>query len=329
MAKQNDAKLMHGQELDRESNVAIPYTQQIVREPVIPTANAEITPINPLQSLVKTIAVPTSAFDSYHLEYPSRASLYIPARLDGIAVVWNEGYGEGDTDSDFDGIASGTSYSLNGSENSSARSSASLVPSLRITITEFPQQRWPTTTHVYLMSNTGINTTAILAKIGGGATVWPVFKPRAEQIIAMGMKVSVDAQTQCNAGRTYVEDRTDSWDQTVGGGTGVDVSTVNDVVTIPPTVHGEITISGDTTKSRKVEAISSVGWIGFGGFPTISKTTEKDMTAAGSVTPTTLTATSPSAIPTSGLYLVDVDVRMWKYGYSMVFATVLDASIFA
>ena len=122
-----------------------------------------------------------------------------------------------------------------------------------------------------------------------------------------------------------------SKDQTEGEGTGFDVSLTHQTRSIPPTIHGSIVFAGDESKSVSVTARATVGWIGSGSpqFPTVDVEAIATKAAEGEVSPISLSATSPSTVPTSGLYLIDSKAEPWEYGYAMIMAEVMDASLLA
>ena len=49
--------------------------------------------------------------------------------------------------------------------------------------------------------------------------------------------------------------------------------------------------------------------------------------AEGSIYPSTLAATTPSEIPSSGLYLIDSKITPYQSGWVQCFAEVIDATV--
>lgn len=330
---------LYGSERDRDLGVSIPYTQQVVPTPtpeeVAANPLVEYRVINEAFSLKRTSIIPTDALDSFYRSYPSRINLNLPPVLQSISVIWSEDSAGQNSDSDWSGTSVGTtSYNLSGSESASSSGSAVVIPELDIRILEIAGNGLPTTSH-FLFLPMPVTTESILAalkeKMGipdpGVVNLWPVFKTRSISMVLRGAKVGVQASASANAAQSGSPTQYNS-EKSIGEGSGFDLSPTVNVTTIPPTLHGAITVSDSAARSKTISVSASVEWSGF-NFPTVDKTVTASKTVTGSVSPTTIPATTPPGIPTSGIYLIDSRIDLYDYNYVRVFAETIDASIFA
>lgn len=272
------------------------------------------------------------ALADYVLSLPTKTDLNLPDVLNSISVVWNNATSTGSFDSDWSGYAAGPSPSLSGSESASADASASVQPSLAIDITQPTGRDIPSTAYFFYLKLTSANSvsssdflTKVTALVGSSVVVWPTFKPKAHTITLKGQKVAVSARASGAAARSISPD-SESWDKNEGKGKSFDVSTMMDMVRIPPCIHGAITISG-ATNTATASATCDVGWTGgTGGFPAVSASETASKDATGAVSPTTLSATTPAAIPSSGYYLVASKIQPYDDGWVQCYAEVINAA---
>lgn len=179
----------------------------------------------------------------------------------------------------------------------------------------------------------------------------------------IGVEAQVSASASVNAavnGSSEQNLRTRS----IGVSEGLDFSSTIGVVRIPPTIHPliDLTVGGTVvaSKTKTATATCSVGWDAWTAGPVsmvaglsvlvpevdaavtvgTSNTSynENDLTknaggrkvvsgsVVGSVYPTSLPATVPPAIPSSGLYLTDSSIKPYEVGWFQCYAEILDAS---
>ena len=103
---------------------------------------------------------------------------------------------------------------------------------------------------------------------------------------------------------------------------------------LPFTLHGAIGLSVSTpTAVATATADASIAEIDSDGdllFDFITNTIGPlTKTATASVAPATLAATSPTAIPTTGYYLTDIDSEPYQFDRVRVFAEVVNFAYFA
>lgn len=314
-----------GSRIDEGLNISIPYTEQFVSPPATTNAepNVEYVPINIHRSLRREFDVPTDSIDAYLVSYPVRANLNLPRVLKNVSVLWNTAEANGDQDANWTGSSSGTSYSLSVSVGDRAMASATLMPELVIDIEDTWASNLAATAYEFYLPYP-ITEDDILDKFS--ATKWPVFKPRAHSIVLRGQKIDIGVNVQISAASSggpsgFSMDALDSTSKDFAS------SLNNSVVNLPPTLHGEIVIT-DASRTVDIEAVAEIAASG-SSFPTVSASGTMEATVVGSVSPSTLPATSPTDIPKTGLYLLDSRVTPYRHGYARVYAEIFDATVLA
>lgn len=335
-----------GQDLDNGLNLVLPYKESIVAlGSAIGNASTEVRPgdYNERTAIKKTYSDPSVILDAFHEAYPSHVNLgnELPDVLEDILVDWDEDSAIGESSDGGSGLSTGDaniSLSLSLSASGSGQGSASLIPSITPVIRSYFARRVPSVQHVIFLP-LPITEAQIRTKLSAILTpvtvlAWPQFRPQSHIFTLKGglTNVSCSAKAQCHASISYVR-----VDETVGSATsntesegeGYDVSINRSVqkVIIPPTIHGSISFtSGEHTKTKTTTATAEAVVAGGTNFPGASSNITKEVTVNGSITPTSISATSPTTIPSSGLYLYKVDVSMYRHGYAMIVAEVIDFS---
>lgn len=290
-----------------------------------------------------------AALTDYKLILPTTTNLNLPDVLESIAVVWNTAGGNGNFDSNWVGLAhsiGGIQNSLGGGESASAEGAASVQPELSISIRQPLGRNIPALAYFFYLKLTSADTITsaeFLAKLtalaGASVSYWPSFNPVSHTIVLKGQKVAVSAKASASASM-QASDAGDvdtiSTDKNEGSGTSYDTSTMNGVTRIPPTIHGAISITGGTTSSATATASCDVGWTGTGSgasigpypvtFPSTTAVASASLAANGAVSPTSLSATSPASIPSSGLYITESRIDPYEKGWVRCYAEVIDAS---
>lgn len=339
--------LMYGTRKIREINACVAYTEQVVAASTVATSDPNVTyePINDFLSLKRTETPPTAAMNAFYRSFPSSANFDLPPVLVSVEAVWHEESGNGESEAEWKGLAVGESRSLSGNEANNVQSSAGLMPEINPVIRRVASDRVPTTNHFFLLP-IPVTTSAILSKCGASA-IWPVFKPEAVSFTLKGTKVSVQAGASASAAfGTGDNGITGSVDLTKGNSKSYDYSPAVNVVNIPPTIHAALTVSNATHANVDITASASASWTGdkgttlensttppawstVAGMPSVTSTSQATASASGGITPSSISATTPAAIPTSGVYLFDSRIEEFDFGYAMVFAETVNASVFA
>ena len=333
--KVNEWPQLKSSEWDNELQVQVQKTEQFVAPSSSFTeVNTSYRAVNKDRSLKVTETEPTAALSSYVMSFPIQVDVRLPDVLKSISVVWAEDLAEGDYNSDWSGTSSGTSYGLTGSESASSESSASIKPELIIDI-ERPWGADVSATAYYFFlkgNNNVISESAFLNKvsqIAGAAQRWPTFKPVSHTIVLTGGSAQVQAKVNWTASRS-VSSSTSTSEKTEGEGTSYSVSKSLNAVTISPTIHGPITISGaEEAKTKGVTAVCISGTNNPNNFPPVFVSATATHTLNADVNPKTLAATTPVEIPKTGKYILKSEVVPYKWGWARCSAVVLDATVLA
>ena len=322
-------------EYNYELNAQVEREEQFVKPPSRFTEeNVQYRAVNEDRSLRVEEKPPLQALDNYNMSFPVRVDVQLPNVLKRLRVDWIKETAEGEWDTRWSGFSSGDNISLSGSENASVDSAGTIRPELIVEI----EQPWgsdiPATAYIFFVKGAGnsgmqISDSAIKSKLGtlagGSIQDWPVFKPKSHTILLKGMKVVITAKASANASSSATR-TSNSKDSTVGDGVSYDINSSFNSVTIPPTIHESIEINNSEEKRERLKAKCAVGWNGYGGFPSVSASADFSKDVVGTVTPTSLDATTPDKIPDNGLYLMKCTVEPYKWGYAKCAAVVLDAS---
>lgn len=278
---------------------------------------------------LRTVEVPPdNALLNYRLAFPSRMDIRLPDVLKSIKIVWSTASAEGSSDGEWEGDASGTSWSLSGSEGDECSSSASIKPELVVDILQSWGSDIPITAYAFFVKTNNGSVTeselnARIAEVVGVTKPWPLFKPVSHTLIAAGGSVSVKASASGSAARS-VSGTTSSAERGTSKSESYDVGLSVNSITIPPTIHGPINMV-NYSQSLMARAEAQAKWDG-NNFPSLDVKATAQQSAYGSVTPNTLPATTPSSIPNSGLYVMRTSLEPYKWGWAKCSAIILDAS---
>lgn len=291
---------------------------------------------------------------AYKLALPTVTNLNLPDVLEGVEVVWNKATSTGAFNSDWQGLsawspADDVSASLSGAESASAEASASIQPEVILNIRQPLGRNIPSTSYFFYMkltSSDSISSGEFRSRLGTvsgvSAQFWPSFNPVAHTIFLKGQKVAVSAKASASGsvsarGDAATGEGSISWDKNYGTGDSYDVSTMNGVVRIPPTLHDTINISGTLTDTAVATAACDVGWVTYTTSEMIAGETvampavtadsgTKTSTATGLVYPSTLAATDPIKIPDTGYFITESSIKPYEAGWVQCFAEVINAA---
>jgi len=335
MADISKGNLLRGQQYDPQDDLVTPFTEQVVNHapgagPVaLGNARTEIVPEDAAASRVRVYSPPTSTLDSYVLSYPTTVNLSgaFPDVLSSITTTYNTSGGDGMHTNTGHGVAAGSNPSLSLSADTRSQATTSVMPDVIINITQKWAQNVPAIVYLFYI-NSSATMSSILTRLtslaGSTVSAWPKFNPVAHTLTLKGqqMTVSVEGNVQQHIA---VQGSDVTYTDGTGSGRSTDAGVTIRSVRIPPTIHGAITISsassGTVTNEASAEADRSSGT----GWPAMTTGTLTATTSVvGSVSPSSLSATTPASIPTTGLYLQDVIAEPYKWGRARVRATVVN-----
>lgn len=337
----SNGKLRPGQLYDRSLDVAIPFTERMLDDktagPLVGTNRIDLTPHDQdsiLERVYDATALGT-ALDAYskgRAGFVDMSSI-LPPVLTEVVISYNKSGNNGDHQVIASGAATGTSAALSLSVDSASQGGAGVIPDLTFKIKYYDwAKRVPCTEwYFYVAGNFSIaNLLTRLTTLAGASVLqFPALKAETVSLTLFGQSVSLSARAEAQQSEAFSPSTT-SFTRSIGFGTSKDQSLTTKNVTIPPTLHGNLTIA-DPTSSKSALAAAVCGIASGAGWPALSSAASTGLVdATASVTPTSITATSPTTIPTAGLYLVDINHRPFELlDYTIIQATVVDMSYFA
>jgi len=217
----------------------------------------------------------------------------------------------------------GTSWSFN--VTASATAVAAVVPTLIYRILAPEANNVQATQYEFLLPNP-VSLAQIIAKlqaiIGGNPTinVWPNFHPVALNFLAFAEKFNIQVSANSAASQSDSGDYSYSY----GNGYSNDYSPSLNQVDIPPTIHGSFSLSNTGNVQTGIAAADASFYSPLTG--TITNAITEAATATAILTPTSVAATSPAAIPSSGLQLYKYSGRNYADDWMMYVCIVFDAA---
>jgi hypothetical protein len=317
--------LLVGTDIDTELNVPLSYSTLVVPAGTLGgvTANSstEVKPIDQARSLRTIKTIPIATINNFKVLCPGTVNIDFPNQLMSLTSAlankaiaggyYNEGGG-------FTIFNQGNgSVSLTGNAQGSAACAYDIIPVIKQTWGQgVPCVHW-----LFFIAGPAPTYATILAKLnalgGGGVQAWPKFKPQSAQISCSGQKTAGTSKTviqlTASVNTDYNGDITHaSGSSTSGDGFSGDSEVSVKSVTIPPTIHGVIGISGaGVAHTENFNATSQVSVSGVG---TRVKTVYG--TATCGINPTSLPATAgATSIPTAGKFCYQMRVEPYKFGY--------------
>ncbi len=350
----SDGPNLSGQEYDRKTNRVYPFTQQQLdysgQEDQTRTSGAEgddatdLTPTDRAAQLRREydLAAIVTALEAEVIAVPGYTVIdSLPDVLNSITVTYNKTVGNGSTTHPVSQQAFVIVESGSGSLNprATAEGSAAIIPAVSWDISShYKRMKVPCTFYTFNIAATTVTMANVLARLttiaGAPVLALPLFKPKEHQLKIFGAQVAVqaNADSQASLGMSDSVTRTKSLEW--GNGSSTQVGASVRIETIPATIHGTITITLDTSTQAATATATAYTVALLNGFtievPAITTNTiTASATASGSVTPNSLTATSPDSIPVTGLYLTDLASQQDDFGVYQFRATVVNFTVYA
>jgi hypothetical protein len=333
-------KVVTESEWNNELKAQVKRTSQYVAPPTVFTdENTGFKKATWGMHVKQTEVVPTDELAAFARSRPVRVALNdLPRELLSVNVVWNSQFSIGTQDYLFYKWASGTSYSLGKSASDSASSAASVTPEIQLKFRDVVTNNLFGVEHEFYLPN-DVTQAQVLARLNtlyraslsldpgdpDPVALWPVFRPESETISTTGQSINVRSNVQVSLEGSVTDGEVSSSGYDRGQSDDFSVNLNVGSVQLPACIHGAVAFTGDTARSQSVSAVASMSmYNSLVGSISASKT--KSGTAYGVVSPTALTATSPTTIPSSGLYLMNLQVQDYRWDYSRVIAIVFDAA---
>lgn len=335
--------VLQGQQFNPSDFFVRPFSQQEVTgldniAALIGQQYTEIIPTdgNAAKVTIFDIASINAQLDAVAIAYQVMTDIQLPDVLTAVTITTNAAAGVGavsypDTQQQFYFHGSGSgSVHPTGSAHGSASIMYDAQPIVkRRRATKYPAVRW-----FFYMPETATRAnilTRLTALAGATVLDLPVFHEEEVVLTLKGASLSISAEASSTVS---VSDSPNNYSGSYeyGGGSSKDVSISQKTVVIPPTLHGAITLSPtSSTQAVTVAAEASTLAVVTTNITVtpISNAQAVTASATATVSPTSISATTPANIPTSGLYLVNLDSRSADFDRTMVFAEIVDFSIFA
>lgn len=315
-------ELLHGQILFGSRQTPIAFTQQS-----LPTDTANAVIGSPLAEVIVADKVNSEVKDYSGLDLSSFfqaidtiGDIELPNVLSDLTLTYQKG--GGDTTYTENAVASASGNTGAGvSVSGTAQASAFCIPKLLPTLITPPTSNVPLKSCFFATKDfTTANFLSILTtQLGATVLAWPVFKPVPLTFNLFGTKVTASSRADFQ-GSISTSSGGGSTTESNGLGFGNDYTPSIEQQTISPTIHGSFSLTAsDGISHTGVTLIAVSGSISGGGGGSATAA------ATGSILPTSVPATSPAAIPTSGLYLYRVIFDPSPtYGWYFVNAIVFD-----
>lgn len=318
--KRKQGVVLYGQLHNEKTRTVTPFTQEMQnvdrlgdQVDAIGDQAAEAIPQDASAVLVKTFdyaAEDAILIAQAPIAYDVQTSFRVPPILTSLAVVYNQTVGVGQDETTGEANFGGTSYSLSIGAAARSTGSGGVTPDLIVNI----RQPWtydiPARAYSLYMP-LGFTLAQLLTELSAAdaanATVhaWPVFNPEGLSISLHGQSASLSTNADVRESLSH-SGSGDSRTRTVEQGQSIEGGLTIRTKEIDPTLHREITISNPSV-TVTANSVAIAGWTGEGDMDDgaarspLSGVLEKDV--VGSVYPTVIPATTPTNIPTTGLYL--------------------------
>jgi hypothetical protein len=312
---------LDGIDYEESFDVQIPYTERI--STVKPSGSAEAVPLDDTRYLVREYDKNDieSYLSSFLQTYPTTISMDLPRVLESIDIQWDEKTSEGSYINTP--VAAGVLYQFSNTDKGEASTLSSATPLVSLNFKDVWSKNIPATVFIFFLKNP-VTEASILSKTGSAK--WPTLKPKSHVITgkAVEIQASVSVSASVNIQQPKPAEFGGYTDQSKQ--TDFKRSITPITVNIPPCLHGGFAI--DQEKEVIAEITASAKTAAYGIFSSLTSE-ETALIEDVAFIRGDLIATSPPDIPTSGKYLIDSNVDFFKYGFSIVRATVIDASVFA
>lgn len=316
-----------GQAYDESLHISVGYTMEVVQG-TLPSSLADATPVGPTTWIteLKDHEAAQDALDAIYVVSPSIERIQLPDTLVSVDCIWNPTKADSTISIKYGGPEpseeSTVEEQLRGMYGAefSLTANAAITGDFNVKIKEGFAEPVTVELHSFYLPFTsgGLTKAAILAKINAAISPdevadWPAYRKESDTIVLTGMEKSVRRVCKILGVYDAVEG-----DPPVSIGNRVfyivtDSSSVSSSVKalhLPPTIHGEITVTETGSDTITGKATDFAGHI-------------LEAVVTGTLSTSTIAATSMEEFPT-GRFLYDVDIKPIEFGYARVMATVVE-----
>ena len=316
-----------GQHYNQELDTIEKFTEQVGPLGIgVGNPNTDSDPVDFSRSRERVwdLTAIKATLDAYISPLYGNTALDIPDQLTGISV-------------DFQGSSGAGAYSETGfatlvgpgtagiSLNGDAQGSAAAMPEVTMDIVKRAVDRIPYTDY-YFFAPKSYSRTQVIARLntlisGSVLDSWPVsFTPKSITLILKGQSLSLQGRSNAHLSVTTNGAGITALAAGSGAGSSYNYDITIRAVTISPTIHGALTITGATaSQSTSCQSATVITSYATGDTGTLTGTVN------ASVSPTSISSSGVS-IPSSGFYIINLDMQPYKYGYTAVRARVINAA---
>jgi hypothetical protein len=312
---------LDGIDYEESFDVQIPYTEKI--STVKPTGSAEAVPLDDTRYLVREYDKDNieTYLDDFLQTYPTTINMDLPRVLESISVEWDQKESQGSYENTP--YTAGAFYTFSNEDKGEASTLSSATPLVSLSFKDVWSRNIPATVFIFFLKNP-VNEDEILLKTG--SLKWPSLKPQSHVMTGKGveLRASVSVKSSISIQQPKPGEFSGYSDQSKQRDFARTITPI--VVNIPTCLHGPINIDEKIDIVAEITATASTA--------EISAIKSLNTTETASISDTAFIKgifnnTSPNDIPKSGKYLIESSVEFFKYGFSIVKATIIDASTFA
>lgn len=364
----SDGVVRQGQRLNKQAGIIEPFTEQMVDDATLATMLGEplveAIPHDYNATLVRTYEDLSDLYEAVApVKVPGTVTMskaQLPDTLVSVAVGFNftELAGEDVSDEPLVEV-SGSNGDITISATAAAQAGASVSPYIQPIVKEAPAGVPLVCTHVFFYMTGNFTRNDVLTRLAAAdifntsVSNWPLFRPVSQTLTLSGQQVSVRANATSRQHGGYTSEGGYSWQLQPGNDSGNDMGAgthtgnrsdgfskegglSTQLVTLPPTINALITLSSTSlAKTATVSVNANMRELVFtsaalaGVIAITNEPAARTATATGKISPATIPATNVTAIPSSGLYLVELSTQFAEAGISYVHSVVIDAVLFA
>jgi len=284
---------LSGQIYDDQLNLVLPYTQSYVAPGTgLGTTGIDSTPKDVLHTLNRTLEIETfkQGILGKHWITGQYVTVNLPDVLTELEIEWTKASSTGGANTE------GDTYSV------TASGSITVTGDLRYTIKAGYQGPVGATRHIFFLPSENAGIDAIKGQTG--ADDWPAVFPQTVTVTMTGGQVSIHKT------KSYYPAPPDSTDTpNTSDSTSYNTSLSTNIVTLPATLHGNLTINPTTT---------TIGPFSYTG----NQLTADAPTLDGTYKVKGNNKTGSHAVFPAGDYLVSVETESYKYDLVRVSAVV-------
>jgi hypothetical protein len=270
----------------------------------------------------------------FSVQIPTSIDLDLPRVLDDVEVYWEKFESESINELDTTG-AQGAFRSIVQKDDGLLSSTLSLVPRIEVKFEDFWGKNLPATLHLFFLKKSELGNSQILNKAGAGSN-WPIFKPKSFTTTVYGktetkqLQVFVERAIELNSTPTGY-----GYQPSKGSREASETRLIPVSINIPPclsngfNIKEEEELDFDDDIELKYDTLTITTDNG-GSFNLPAVDNKKPLKHKLKVNVSfNIPATTQTTIPKSGTYLIGSSAEPYKFGWFLVRATTIDASIFS